>query len=439
MSLAIADKNTVMHFIDYFRNKGINDNGLAGLLGNIYAESGVRCNNLQNSCEKKWNVTDESYTANVDRGTWTDPLNGQPFEFDRGGYGLCQWTSAGRKKGLIDKAHELNKSIADEEVQFEWLWTELTTSYRKVYVELISNSNSIRSCAEIVVCKFEVPASVLGEASRKETTIQTRTQYAEEFYNEYVKGYKMANKIIAINAGHWLGNPKGVPAGMAKLSGTLEFTLNERVVSEVAKMLKEYEVDVLLNYDPTGKTKIELVDRIKQANKTKADIYLSIHHNAANVTAGTWNGGGTTVYYYQGNSKNLDYATRMYNEIKSRTGLKGNRSTPIVGTRNYQEINDTTMPAFIIECAFMNSNVDIEYIAKPEWPIQVASGIVNFLVSEYKLQKKVVEAPAPAPVPKEEPTVIEVDKPCRLKIVAKEQSMDVDMNVGESIIISRTM
>lgn len=235
-------------------------------------------------------------------------------------------------------------------------------------------------------------------------------------------------KLVAINAGHWLGNPKGVPTQMAKLGGTLEFTLNEKVVSKVVEMLKAYDVEVMLNYDPTGKQKIELTDRIRQANNAKADIYLSIHHNAANTI---FSGGGTVVYYYQGNTKNQASATKLYNEIKGRTGLKGNRATPVCGTRNLQEINDTLMPAFLVECAFMNSTVDIEFIAKPEWATQVADGIVAFLVSELGLNKKVVAEPVvekPIEIPNES---------AMIRIKAGNSIQDVTLNKGDTITIER--
>lgn len=239
----------------------------------------------------------------------------------------------------------------------------------------------------------------------------------------------MAKKIIAINAGHWNGNPKGVPTQMAKLGGTLEFTLNEKVVSKVVEMLKAYEVDVLLNYDPEGKKKIELTDRIRQANNVKADIYLSIHHNAANTI---FSGGGTVVYYYQGNAKNQASATKLYNAIKSRTGLVGNRATPVCGTRSLQEINDTKMPAFLVECAFMNSTTDIEYIAKPEWATQVADGIVSFLVAELGLKKIAVAEP----VVTEKPVEI-VKERAIVRIKIGESMQDVALNPGDTITIER--
>ena len=60
------------------------DAGAAGVMGNLYAESGLRPNNLQNSYEGKLGMADAEYTAMVDHGTYTN------FVHDKAGYGLCQ-------------------------------------------------------------------------------------------------------------------------------------------------------------------------------------------------------------------------------------------------------------------------------------------------------------------------------------------------------------
>lgn len=56
---------------NYLKGAGLNDCGAAGLMGNLYAESGLRPDNLQNTYEKKLGMTDASYTAAVDGGTYT--------------------------------------------------------------------------------------------------------------------------------------------------------------------------------------------------------------------------------------------------------------------------------------------------------------------------------------------------------------------------------
>ena len=96
---------------NYLKGAGLNDCGAAGLMGNLYAESGLRPDNLQNTYEKKLGMTDASYTAAVDGGTYTG------FVRDCAGYGLAQWTYWSRKQGLFNFAKAAGRSIGDLEMQ----------------------------------------------------------------------------------------------------------------------------------------------------------------------------------------------------------------------------------------------------------------------------------------------------------------------------------
>jgi uncharacterized protein YcbK (DUF882 family) len=68
---------------NFFKSKGLNDYGIAGLMGNLQAESGLKPTNLQNSYESKLGMNDAEYTAAVDAGTYTN------FVKDSAGYGLA--------------------------------------------------------------------------------------------------------------------------------------------------------------------------------------------------------------------------------------------------------------------------------------------------------------------------------------------------------------
>lgn len=129
-----------------------NPYGAAGAMGNIEAESGLRANNLQNSVENRLGMTDEEYTAAVDNGSYVD------FCTDRGGYGLCQWTSAGRKTGLLNFAKSKGVSIGNEDMQIEWLLHELRTSYKGV-LSALKGAKSVKEASDVFMCKFERPAN----------------------------------------------------------------------------------------------------------------------------------------------------------------------------------------------------------------------------------------------------------------------------------------
>lgn len=63
---------------NYLKANGLSDYGVAGLMGNLYAESGLRPNNLQNSYEGKLGMADDEYTSLVDKGLYTNFANDKP-------------------------------------------------------------------------------------------------------------------------------------------------------------------------------------------------------------------------------------------------------------------------------------------------------------------------------------------------------------------------
>ena len=153
-------------------DKGLSEAAAFGLMGNIYAESGLLPNNLQNSYEKKLGFTDASYTLAVDNGSYKN------FAGDAAGYGLCQWTHGARKQALYDFARKKAKSIGDIDMQLEFLYKELSESYKGVLNGIMA-AKTIREASDIVLTKFERPKD------QSETVKKKRAAYGENFYNNY--------------------------------------------------------------------------------------------------------------------------------------------------------------------------------------------------------------------------------------------------------------
>lgn len=149
-----------------------NPYGVAGLMGNLYAESGLNPQNLQNTYEKKLGMTDAEYTQQVDNGTYTN------FVHDSAGYGLAQWTYWSRKQNLLNFAKSKNKSIGDLQMQLDFLYQELTTGYPQV-VQILKTSKSVLECSNEVLLKFERPANQSEERQK------TRASYGQTFFDKY--------------------------------------------------------------------------------------------------------------------------------------------------------------------------------------------------------------------------------------------------------------
>lgn len=147
--------------------------GVAGLMGNLYAESALRPNNLQNSYENKLGYTDESYTAAVDRGEYTN------FAKDAAGYGLAQWTYHTRKAALLAYVRSCGASVGDLEAQLNFLYKELSESYSTSVLAVLKTAATVKEASDVVLTKFERPAD-MGD------TVKTkRAGYGQTYYDKY--------------------------------------------------------------------------------------------------------------------------------------------------------------------------------------------------------------------------------------------------------------
>lgn len=192
----------------FFKSKGMSDAGIFGLLGNLYAESGINPKNLQNTSEKKLGLTDEAYTAAVDSGSYTN------FVRDRAGYGLAQWTYWSRKQALLDFHRAAGKSIGDGMTQAEFLYKELSENFKPV-LTVLKAAASIRSASDAVLLKFEQPAdqSASVQALRASYGQQYEALYRAAAGNSQEKQSEGGKHMIS-NCGHDENNRyKGGAAG----------------------------------------------------------------------------------------------------------------------------------------------------------------------------------------------------------------------------------
>lgn len=155
----------------FLTGKGLNVYAAAGLMGNLFAESGLNSCNLQNSYNTKLGMTDTEYTAAVDNGSYTN------FVRDSAGYGIAQWTYYSRKQALLDFARSAGASIGSLDMQLSFLWQELQ-GYRGVISALMA-ATSVRAASDAVLTGYEKPAD------QSEAVKQRRAEYGQEYYDRY--------------------------------------------------------------------------------------------------------------------------------------------------------------------------------------------------------------------------------------------------------------
>jgi N-acetylmuramoyl-L-alanine amidase len=193
----------------------------------------------------------------------------------------------------------------------------------------------------------------------------------------------LKNKVIAIDPGHGGSDPGAV--GLAKAQ---EKTVNLEVALKVKSLLEKAGAKVLMTrqddrdvYGPNASAVDELKARTTVANLKKADIFLSIHSNAAVNRAAD----GTSTYYYQKTAYDALLARNLQAGMVQAGGLKDRGSFPA----NFYVVKRTIMPAALVELAFLSNPAEEKLLLNPQFQQKMAQGIVqgleNFFIQAAKM------------------------------------------------------
>lgn len=190
---------------------------------------------------------------------------------------------------------------------------------------------------------------------------------------------------IAYCAGHYIGTAgKRLPKELDK-NETREWVLNDRVADAFAEAAAEYEgVQLYRTDDCTGKTFVDIPQRVDQANQWGADLYLDLHHNAAGRL---FSGGGVEAYCYPGSPEGKKYRDAIYESVIAAGGIKGNRVTPLL-EKKFDSLALTNMPAVLMEYGYMDSKVDAPIILTPEYSKAVGRATMEAVAALHGLKKK---------------------------------------------------
>lgn len=197
----------------------------------------------------------------------------------------------------------------------------------------------------------------------------------------------MADFKLALSAGHYKGTAGKRVMKTLDPNETREWVLNNRVADRVEQLLKQnYTGYQLLRIDDTtGETDIPLQKRTAAANQWKADLYLSIHHNAG-INGGK-GGGIVVIVYTDPQNESVQWQRAFYDELILQTGLKGDRAEPLA-RQNLHEVRETAMPAVLLELGFMDSSTDVPIILTDKFADQCAATIVRVIAQRAKLPRK---------------------------------------------------
>ncbi|AFZ34229.1 cell wall hydrolase/autolysin [Stanieria cyanosphaera PCC 7437] len=177
--------------------------------------------------------------------------------------------------------------------------------------------------------------------------------------------------LVVIDAGHGGQDPGTIGIGSLQ-----EKHIVLPISLEVAEILKEQGVEVKLTRD--SDYFVSLQGRTDYANKIKADLFVSIHANAINLSRPDVN--GLETYYYE-NGRRL--AEVIHWSILNSVNI----SDRGIRRARFYVLRHSAMPAVLVEVGFVTGAIDAPRLRDPNHRSQMAQAIARGII-EYLKQNK---------------------------------------------------
>lgn len=184
----------------------------------------------------------------------------------------------------------------------------------------------------------------------------------------------LTGKTIILDIGHGGDDPG------TSYQNILEKDLNLAIGLELEKELSRNGAIVILtregDYDLSSpnahrRKKSDFDNRIDLINKSKANVYLSIHINYLEDTSYY---GGQIFYYGEDNKKLAEFLQSEFNTISYPRSIK-----PMPNIYMYRRLK---IPGVLVECGFISNKKEREKLITPAYQKEIAKvltqGLVNY-------------------------------------------------------------
>ena len=158
----LTGANNAEQIWNYLKSQGFSDAGIAGIMGNLQQESGLRADNVQNHM----GYEDGDYVAAIKSGA----ISRDEFIHDSRGFGIAQWTYHTRKAALYDTLGPQNIDSLAGQLSFmvNEMGSDLTGQ--------LKNATSVNDATDVFQYSYERAGK---------PNMENRRNQANGFYSTY--------------------------------------------------------------------------------------------------------------------------------------------------------------------------------------------------------------------------------------------------------------
>lgn len=194
----------------------------------------------------------------------------------------------------------------------------------------------------------------------------------------FIDPHDVYDKVIVVDAGHG-----GRMSGAVK-RGVEEKNLNLAIVQQIKALFDEAGDDsIKIYYTRLDDTNPSLMERANMANKSNADLFISIHNNAS--SSGLFTSDSGTMVLYNPLDKNEKNSMRLAELcLENVTASTGSNKLGLVDGEYIYIVRSCKVPVVLIEVGYMTNYEELENLKNEEYQRKVAEGVYNAVMQAFE-------------------------------------------------------
>lgn len=207
-------------------------------------------------------------------------------------------------------------------------------------------------------------------------------KYCEDgcLYLRFLSPHEVYDKVVVVDAGHGGKDPGAVK------DTAYEKTIDLAILLELKKLFDEDEGNIGVYYTRTEDKNPTLNERVQLANKSNANLFVSIHNNS--TPSGEFNGThGTAVMYSESEEPgSSELTSRRFGQIclDSMVEALGSRRRGLNKGDTVYIIRTSNVPVALIEVGFMTNLEELNNLQSQEYQMKAAEGIFGAIKQAFE-------------------------------------------------------
>jgi N-acetylmuramoyl-L-alanine amidase len=191
-------------------------------------------------------------------------------------------------------------------------------------------------------------------------------------YLDFLTPQQVYDKVVVIDAGHGSNAPGAVKEGIEEKSIDLAIAMQLKAIFDADT---EHKIGVY--YTRTDDSNPSFDQRVQLANKSHANLFISIHNNS--TKSGRFSSINGTAVMYDEQKADQERGTMHLAEIclGEVTGALGSTNKGLVPGNDIYIIRKSEVPVALIEVGFMTNQQELTNLNSQDYQKQAATGIYH--------------------------------------------------------------